>query len=145
MLHTRQQVLHLRVSAKRLLEPGVNALPHPGQGLLFAPRSQAAVGGLQLAVLRDGVPKTIHALPQQRTDLQHLGMPARGVVRGVVGFAVLVEESPWPTVAGLVVGGLFAAPFAAYLTKHLKTKTLLVLVGTVISGISAYNLVKALH
>lgn len=60
-------------------------------------------------------------------------------------FAVLVEESPWPTVAGLVVGGLFAAPFAAYLTKHLKTKTLLVLVGTVISGISAYNLVKALH
>ena len=60
-------------------------------------------------------------------------------------FAVLVDEGPWPTVAGLVVGGLFAAPFAAYLTKHLKTKTLLVLVGTVISGISAYNLVKALH
>ena len=60
-------------------------------------------------------------------------------------FAGLVEEGPWPTVAGLVVGGLFAAPFAAYLTKHLKTKTLLVLVGTVISGISAYNLVKALH
>lgn len=58
-------------------------------------------------------------------------------------FAVLVEESPWPTVAGLVVGGLFAAPFAATLTRRLNTKTLLALVGTVISLISAYNLYKA--
>ena len=59
-------------------------------------------------------------------------------------FAGLVEEGPWPTVAGLVVGGLFAAPFAAYLTRHLKTKTLLLLVGGVISGISLYNLHRAL-
>ena len=59
-------------------------------------------------------------------------------------FAGLVEEGPWPTVAGLVVGGLFAAPFAAYLTRHLKTKTLLMLVGGVISGISLYNLARAL-
>lgn len=59
-------------------------------------------------------------------------------------FAGLVEEGPWPTVAGLVVGGLFAAPFAAYLTRHLKTKTLLMLVGGVISGISLYNLHRAL-
>lgn len=59
-------------------------------------------------------------------------------------FAGLVEEGPWPTVAGLVVGGLFAAPFAAYLTRHLKTKTLLLLVGGVISGISLYNLYRAL-
>lgn len=60
-------------------------------------------------------------------------------------FAVLVEESPWPTVAGLVVGGLFAAPFAATLTRKLSTKTLLALVGTVISLISTYNLYKAFH
>ncbi len=60
-------------------------------------------------------------------------------------FAVLVEASPWPTVAGLVVGGLFAAPFAALLTKRLKTKTLLAMVGTLIALISAYNLYKAFH
>lgn len=58
-------------------------------------------------------------------------------------FAVLVPESPWPTVAGLVVGGLFAAPFAAMLTRRLSTKVLLALVGTVISLISTYNLYKA--
>lgn len=60
-------------------------------------------------------------------------------------FAVLVDEAPWPTVAGLVVGGLFAAPFAALLTKKLHTKTLLALVGTVIALISTYNLYRALH
>jgi uncharacterized protein len=59
-------------------------------------------------------------------------------------FAGLVEEGPWPTVAGLVVGGLFAAPFAALLTRRLNTKALLMLVGTVISGVSIYNLYRAL-
>lgn len=59
-------------------------------------------------------------------------------------FAMLIDETPWPTVAGLVVGGLFAAPFAAYLTKHLHTKTLLAIVGSVIALISAYNLYRAL-
>jgi uncharacterized protein len=59
-------------------------------------------------------------------------------------FALLVEEGPWPIVAGLVVGGLFAAPFAALLTRHLKTKQLLLLVGTVISAISLYNIYRAL-
>jgi uncharacterized protein len=59
-------------------------------------------------------------------------------------FAALVGEQPWPTVAGLVVGGLFAAPLAATLTRHLHTKTLLVLVGSVISLVSVYNLWRAL-
>ena len=60
-------------------------------------------------------------------------------------FAMLVGESPWPTVAGLVVGGLFAAPLAAMLTKRLHTKALLALVGTVMSLISLYNLYQALQ
>lgn len=61
-----------------------------------------------------------------------------------IAFAALVGEGPWPTVAGLVLGGLFAAPFAAFLTSRLRTKTLLALVGTLISVISLYNLHQAL-
>ena len=61
-----------------------------------------------------------------------------------IAFAVLVGEGPWPTVAGLVLGGLFAAPFAAYLTSRLHTKALLALVGTLIAVISLYNLHQAL-
>jgi uncharacterized membrane protein YfcA len=59
-------------------------------------------------------------------------------------FSMLVPASPWVTVAGLVLGGLFAAPLAAMLTRHLHTKALLALVGVTITLISAFNIVKAL-
>jgi uncharacterized membrane protein YfcA len=59
-------------------------------------------------------------------------------------FSLLVDEAPWATVAGLVVGGLFAAPLAALMTRRLNTRTLLVLVGLVIVAISLFNLWRAL-
>lgn len=59
-------------------------------------------------------------------------------------FTLLVGESPWLTVAGLVFGGLFAAPLAAKLTQRLHAKPLLALVGGVIVVISAFNLHHAL-
>lgn len=59
-------------------------------------------------------------------------------------FTVLVDDTPWPTVAGLVLGGLFAAPLAALLTRHLRTRVLLMLVGGVIVSISGFNLWRAL-
>lgn len=59
-------------------------------------------------------------------------------------FAMLVTESSWVTVSGLVVGGLFAAPYAAMLTLRLSTKALLAIVGTVIVLISVFNLAQAL-
>jgi uncharacterized membrane protein YfcA len=58
-------------------------------------------------------------------------------------FFSILEASIWLTVAGLVIGGILAAPFAAYVTRHVKPRYLLVLVGTLISGISVYNLVGA--
>jgi uncharacterized protein len=60
-------------------------------------------------------------------------------------FALLVaDESPWTTVAGLVLGGLFAAPIAALLTKRLHTKALLALVGSTIVLVSAFNIYRSL-
>ena len=60
-------------------------------------------------------------------------------------FFSILDGSVWMIVAGLVVGGLFAAPFAAYITRHLKAKVLLILVGALISTISAFNLYRTLH
>ncbi|HET8932059.1 MAG TPA: hypothetical protein VFN67_01405 [Polyangiales bacterium] len=51
----------------------------------------------------------------------------------------------WTTIAGLIFGGLFAAPIAALLAKHAPTKALLVIVGLLISGISLYNLWNVQH
>ena len=59
-------------------------------------------------------------------------------------FTWLVDGTPWATVAGLVAGGLFAAPLSALLTRHLPTRPLLVLVGLVIVVVSTFNLWRAL-
>ncbi|HYD33430.1 MAG TPA: sulfite exporter TauE/SafE family protein [Methylophilaceae bacterium] len=56
----------------------------------------------------------------------------------------ILDASVWMLVAGLVLGGLFAAPLAAYITKHMKAKTLLILVGVLITLISGFNLYDAL-
>lgn len=61
-----------------------------------------------------------------------------------IAFTALVGFGPWMVVAGLVIGGLFAAPFAAYLCSKLHTRTLLILVGTLISAVSAFNLYSSL-
>ncbi|MBM7061160.1 sulfite exporter TauE/SafE family protein [Pseudomonas sp. UL073] len=54
------------------------------------------------------------------------------------------QPSTWMMVAGLVFGGLFAAPFAALLCKKLPARTLLTIVGCLITLISAYNIYNAL-
>lgn len=59
-------------------------------------------------------------------------------------FTLLVGTGPWPVVAGLVFGGLFAAPLAAVLCRKLKARTLLILVGGLVSGLSLFNLWRAL-
>jgi len=59
-------------------------------------------------------------------------------------FTLLAVDGTWPVVAGLVCGGLIAAPFAALLCKRLSARTLFVSVGTLITLLSAYNLHRAL-
>jgi uncharacterized protein len=58
-------------------------------------------------------------------------------------FTLLAVDGTWPVVAGLVVGGLFAAPFAAMLVRVLSTRTLLVAVGVLITALSAWNLYRS--
>lgn len=63
---------------------------------------------------------------------------------GAASFTLMIGTGVWLLVLGLVIGGLFAAPFAAMVTRSLKTRTLLILVGTLISIVSIFNLYKAL-
>jgi uncharacterized protein len=59
-----------------------------------------------------------------------------------ITFILLGSAGHWILVAGLIIGGLFSAPFAAYLTSKLSTKKLLIAVGFLITVISIYNLYK---
>jgi uncharacterized protein len=49
----------------------------------------------------------------------------------------------WKIIAGLVFGGLFAAPFAAYLCRKVSAKTLMMIVGFLIILLSMRTLLKA--
>ncbi len=61
-------------------------------------------------------------------------------VATATSFSLLAGPGTWVLVAGLVVGGLFAAPFAAVLCSRVPARSLLIAVGTLISALSAYNL-----
>lgn len=47
----------------------------------------------------------------------------------------------WPTILGVALGGVIAAPFAALLVKKLPVKPLMGFVGLVVMGLNVYNLV----
>jgi uncharacterized protein len=59
-------------------------------------------------------------------------------------FALLIGIQTWESVAGLILGGIIVAPFAAGLTSRINRKLLLVLVGTLIAGLSLWTITRAL-
>jgi uncharacterized protein len=59
-------------------------------------------------------------------------------------FAILVGIQTWESVAGLILGGLMMAPFAAMLTSRVNRKHMLVLVGLLISSLSLWTVLRAI-
>lgn len=57
-------------------------------------------------------------------------------------FFLTVGLELWPIIAGLVIGGVIAAPFAALATKHLPDRVLMALVGTVVSLLSIRSILQ---
>lgn len=58
-------------------------------------------------------------------------------------FVATIGLSLWPIIFGLIIGGVIAAPFAAYAAKHLPPKLLMILVGTVVILLSARTIYLA--
>ena len=46
----------------------------------------------------------------------------------------------WQIILGLIIGGILAAPFGAYIAKRLPTKTMMIIVGVLIILTSIYTL-----
>lgn len=61
-----------------------------------------------------------------------------------VTFVLTIGLELWPIIAGLIIGGVIAAPFAAYATKVLPGKALMILVGCVVAILSLRSIVSAL-
>ena len=60
-------------------------------------------------------------------------------------FFVTIGLDLWPTIAGLVLGGVLAAPFAALVTRKVPDRPLMLLVGAVIILLSLRSLLQALR
>jgi uncharacterized protein len=56
-------------------------------------------------------------------------------------FVTTIGLSLWPIILALIVGGVFAAPFAALATKHLPDRALMALVGGVVMLLSLRSIV----
>lgn len=59
-------------------------------------------------------------------------------------FFLTVGLSLWPIIAGLIIGGIIAAPFAAFATKHIPDKVLMLIVGCVIVLLSLRTILKVI-
>lgn len=59
-------------------------------------------------------------------------------------FVLTIGLELWPIILGLVVGGVLAAPFAAYVTRALPDRPLMILVGVVITLLSVRELARTL-
>lgn len=53
-----------------------------------------------------------------------------------ITFLILTGVSSWQVVAGLVIGGVIAAPFGALLVKKMSKRTLMTVVGVLVIGLS---------
>lgn len=62
----------------------------------------------------------------------------------VVTFVISIGIVMWQVSLGLLIGGVLAAPLAAYFCKLLPRKNIMILVGILICVISAINIYKAL-
>ncbi len=60
-------------------------------------------------------------------------------------FVATIGLELWPIITGLVTGGVLAAPFAAFMTRRLPERPLMLLVGTVIVLLSLRGFLQSLH
>jgi hypothetical protein len=58
-------------------------------------------------------------------------------------FVATIGLELWPVIAGLIIGGVLAAPFAAYAARRLPDRPLMILVGAVIMLLSCRQVILA--
>lgn len=59
-------------------------------------------------------------------------------------FVVTIGLELWPIIAGLILGGALAAPFAAYATQKLPDRPLMILVAMIVILLGARNIAQSL-
>ena len=58
-------------------------------------------------------------------------------------FVATIGLDLWPIIAGLVLGGVLAAPFAAYVTRYVPAQPMMILVSIVVMLLSVRGIIRA--
>ncbi len=62
-----------------------------------------------------------------------------------ITFIIFQGINNWQVVAGLIIGGVIASPFGAFLVNKVRRRPLMILVGTVVILLSLRTISKSLH
>ncbi|MBN1413853.1 MAG: sulfite exporter TauE/SafE family protein [Bacteroidales bacterium] len=93
--------------------------------------------------------------PVVTSNLIHKGITPKRVIGSVntaeffvtisssVVFMFFIDIHDWKPTLGIIVGGLFAAPFAAYIVKLIKRRPLTIIIGSFIAIISIVSIVRS--
>jgi uncharacterized membrane protein YfcA len=57
---------------------------------------------------------------------------------------LFIDIQAWQAIAGLIIGGVFAAPLGAFLVSLFKPKTIMISVGILVVILNIWNLAKVL-
>lgn len=134
--------IYILSKAFRRLRSHMQAPRHVGKLALFGGFIDAAGGGGWGPVMTTTLVGSGH---DPRTTIGSVNFAEFFLTLAcAASFSLLMEPSAWIIIAGLVFGGLFAAPFAAMLCRKISARTLLVLVGALIIILSFFNLYRAL-
>ncbi len=57
-------------------------------------------------------------------------------------FMLFIDVDAWQSIAGLVIGGIFAAPLGAFLVKFFNPKSLMITVGVIVICTSIFTIAK---
>jgi uncharacterized membrane protein YfcA len=57
---------------------------------------------------------------------------------------ILLKTPRWDLIGGLIIGGVLAAPLAAWSCRKIPARALTILVGTLLCALSIRTLIKAL-
>ena len=94
--------------------------------------------------------------PVVTSNLIHKGITPKRVIGSVniaeffitisssIVFMFFIDIHDWTPTLGIIVGGLFAAPFAAYIVKIIKKRPLTIVIGSLITIVSIINIIKSI-
>ena len=93
--------------------------------------------------------------PVVTSNLIHKGITPKRVIGSVniaeffitisssIVFMFFIDIKDWKPTLGIIVGGLFAAPFAAYIVKIIKRRPLTISIGSLIAVISIISIIRS--